>query len=236
MSEKLYLIPGTMCDERLWADLVAYLPPSVDLDYLSIPPDKDLDDIVEYYHELFASTLAEQDKINLVGFSLGGYIASYFASIYPERVNKLFVISNSPTSLPLAEIKQRNETIDFINKYGYQGISRHRITHLLDEESDSKRIVDVISAMDKSLGQKVLLSQYQNTSQRKNLSKELASAKFTIHFYCSERDPLVNAMWFSSLNSNNPDFSLIKTSGSGHMLPLEKPQELARYLKLWLAL
>jgi pimeloyl-ACP methyl ester carboxylesterase len=40
----------------------------------------------------------------LIGFSLGGYIATYFSMLYPERVEKLFVISNSPTSLPLDEI------------------------------------------------------------------------------------------------------------------------------------
>lgn len=235
MNEKLYLIPGTMCDERLWSALTPYLPDSLELVYLSIPAHKTFDEITAYYSQLFDDTLPEQGKINLVGFSLGGYIASYFAALYPERINKLFVISNSPTRLPDAEIKQRNDVLDFVRKYGYQGISQHRITHLLDQDSDCERITEIISAMDKSQGQTELLSQYQHTSQRINLTNGLSNPSFPLHFYCSEGDPLVNAMWFDSLNSNSKS-CLITTSGSGHMLPLEKPKELAKYLKSWLAL
>jgi pimeloyl-ACP methyl ester carboxylesterase len=33
------------------------------------------------------------DKINLLGFSMGGYAALYFAHLHPERVNKIFTLN-----------------------------------------------------------------------------------------------------------------------------------------------
>ena len=250
MQKKLYLIPGTMCDERLWSAVKPYLPKAIELVHLPIPAQKSFSEIASYYSALFDSTLAEQEKVSLVGFSLGGYIASYFASLNPDRVDRVFVISNSPTNLPLTEVNERNEVLSFVEQHGYHGISRKRITHLLDDEShtDSQinRFIALISAMDKQLGQQALISQYQHTSIREDLASQLNAACFPIHFYCSERDPLVNAKWFNRLNltkqihdvpqDKKSEKRLITTPGSGQMLPLEKPQELAHYLLQWLSI
>jgi pimeloyl-ACP methyl ester carboxylesterase len=50
-----------------------------------------MDDMVLHYAALLDELKIE--KVNLVGFSLGGWIAAEFAAFYPERVNKLTLIS-----------------------------------------------------------------------------------------------------------------------------------------------
>ncbi len=216
VQTKLYLIPGTMCNDKLWSELLPYLHNSIELIYLAIPPEKNVDELAEYYHDLLAS-----DKVNLIGFSLGGYIASYFAIKYPERVEKLFVISNSPTRLPADEVKQRTDILNLVQTYGYQGVSRDRITHLLDPSNQRSRLIELISSMDKELGEEQFISQYQYTSGRADLAKALGHLSLPAYFYYSEGDRLVNSAWFNKLKDSNSKVSVISTSGAGHMLPLE---------------
>lgn len=228
MRKKLHLIPGTMCNEKLWSLLIPYLDCAYELIFLDIPREKNFDQIAEHYNDLLGN-----DKLNLIGFSLGGYIASYFAIKYPERIEKLFVISNSPTTLPIDELNQRDDILKLVNKYGYKGMSRNRIVNLLDAANQTEQLIDLIMKMDHDLGENEFVSQYQYTSQRADLSQALIQLPFFTHIYYSDNDRLVNTQWCQSLRGSTPNLSVICTSGSGHMLPLEKPQELAGYLKSW---
>ena len=62
MNKKLYLIPGTMCDERLWSELIPYFSSSIELVYLTIPSNKNFEELAEYYAELIKLTLYEEEK------------------------------------------------------------------------------------------------------------------------------------------------------------------------------
>jgi len=228
LARKLHLIPGTMCNEKLWAQVLPYLHSSVELVYLNIPREKNFDELAEHFNQLFGN-----DSVDLVGFSLGGYIATYFSLLYPQRVNKLFVISNSPTSLCSAELNQRTDSLQLVKKYGYKGISRHRAKTLLDAGSEIDRLTEIILEMDKDLGEAEFISQYQYTSNRMDLSARVNELPRHTCFYYSVDDSLVSAQWLNEISKANPKLSVISTAGSGHMLPLEKPRELAQYLNYW---
>jgi pimeloyl-ACP methyl ester carboxylesterase len=231
VRKKLHLIPGTMCNEQLWIELLPYLQDSFELVYLSIPRGKNFDELADYYYDLF-----DGDSVNLIGFSLGGYIASYFSTVYPECVEKLFVISNSPTSLPIEELNQRSDILRYVGIHGYQGISRKKAAGLLDSKKQTDSLIALILAMDSECGEKEFISQYQYTSKRTDLTQTISQLPFNIHVYYSENDPLVNAKWLNDLTQLAPKLTLSSTSGSGHMLPLEKPSELAGYITEWAAL
>ncbi|MBV1908115.1 MAG: alpha/beta hydrolase [Kangiellaceae bacterium] len=218
MRKKLYLIPGTMCNEKLWTELLPYLNSSLELVYLDIPTGKNFNELAEYYNDLLGS-----DKINLVGFSLGGYIATFFSMVYPERIEKLFVISNSPTSLSTYELNQRSDILKLVETHGYDGLSRKKTADLLDAKNQTSRFIDIILEMGRDLGENEFISQYQYTSERSDLSQAINRFPLHTQFYYSEHDQLVNSSWFSGLTGSKPKLSVFRTSGSGHMLPLEKP-------------
>ncbi|MCM0147181.1 alpha/beta hydrolase [Photobacterium galatheae] len=228
MRQKLFLIPGTQCNERLWEKMASYLPPSFELVHLDIPGHMSFDDISDEY-----SQRLPDEKTNIIGFSLGGYIATDFAMKHPERVDKVFVISNSPTVLPPEELKQRGSVLQLVREYGYKGMTRRKAASMLDGRNQSDALIDIILDMDQALGAEVFLSQYQYTSERQDLSKALAEYSGRIHFYHSENDPLVDSTWLHALCYLNPSLTVTSISGSGHMLPLEKPRELANSITAW---
>jgi pimeloyl-ACP methyl ester carboxylesterase len=231
MKQKLYLLPGTMCNHRLWTRLQPHLDSAFELVYLSIPRDMDVEQLAAHYHDIIA-----EDKICLIGFSLGGYIASLFATRYPERIAKLFVIANSPTALAVAELEQRSAILKFVQSHGYKGASRNKIANLFDASSQHTELIDLVQQMDAELGEAEFISQYQHTSHRVDVIQGMSGLNFPIHFYCSDQDPLVDVACLDELTAQSPQFLMHKTSGTGHMLPLEKPQQLAKHIHAWAAL
>lgn len=231
VRKKLHLIPGTMCTKKLWVAVQPYLHSSFELVYLDIPKGKSFDELSEYYDNIFGN-----DTVNLIGFSLGGYIATYYAMLHPERIKKLFIISNSPTNLPIKELDNRRSILKHVKKHGYKGISRKKVSNLLDSKNQTNHFINLILEMDYDLGENEFISQYQCTSERKDLFQAIIQFPFYTHMYYSDNDKLINSKWLNELKNASPTLSLISTSGTGHMLPLEKPSELASYINSWIEL
>lgn len=212
-----------MCNEKLWDELLPFLSCEFDFVFLDIPLDKNFDEIADHFKALIGS-----DVINLVGFFLGGYVATYFASKYPKSIAKLFVISNSPSCLPDNELQQRRSILNYVAQYSYSGISRKKAAGLLDPTNQNDKFIDVILEMESELGEDVFISQYKYTSDRIDLASKISTFEFPTYFFVSDDDPLVNTKWLSELINCNSNVEVIYTSGSGHMLPLEKPRELTK--------
>jgi len=212
-----------MCNQLLWLTCIEHLPENVELIHLDIPVGNSIEEIVT----LLKKHLPE-GKLNLAGFSLGGYIASAYALKYPEKVNKLLLISNMSYSLPEAELKERNRTIAFIKKHGYSGIPTKRITALLHpDNTNNQEVIHCIREMDISLGKETLIHQLTVTTQRENLLIKLPKLPFPIQFLIGDNDSLVKLSRIQAILELSKLVSLVVLSNTGHMLPLEQPQKCA---------
>ena len=233
MKTKVYFLPGTMCDSRLWLELWAELTKvdnSFEFIHLSIPVQKTIDEIV--------LALAEQlpeDKVNLLGFSQGGYLASAFACQYPERMSTLINLSNAPNTLPETEVATRDKIILWVEAQGYSGITLARIKTFLDVSNHSNiQIIERIKQMDSHFGQSGLLQQLKSTTVRKNLLPQLEETEFPMLFCYGDKDLLVKSETIKKLSSVNSVIRHYQFSNCGHMLPLEQPQLLAQILSNFL--
>ncbi|AOW76742.1 hypothetical protein A3Q34_07690 [Colwellia sp. PAMC 20917] len=212
-----------MCDQRLWQACITYLPENVELIHIAIPVENSIDKIV---------TALEQKlpvgKINLAGFSLGGYIASAFALKYPNKINKLLLISNMSYLLPPAQLKERIRTIAYVKLHGYSGITSKRITALLHpSKHNNQDIINCIRAMDIELGKDTLIHQLTVTTQRENLLVKLPTLAIPIQFLIGDNDSLVTLTRITTILTQSPLISLITLADTGHMLPLEQPEKCA---------
>ena len=222
MKTKLYLIPGTMCTQQLWQFLLPSLSDEFELCYLTIPNKMSLDDISDHLVAQF-----EEDRVNLLGFSLGGYIASLVASRFPERLDKLMVLANSPCALNTDELSLRKQTVSILKRFGYKGMPRVKAEALLAEKSALH--IDLILEMDKALGADTLLSQLENTSSREDLMQPLLALDCDVRFIYSQKDNLINLAWMQELNAlAGHKMSQKMVAGSSHMLPLEEPIMISR--------
>lgn len=236
-KHKIYLIPGTMCNQQLWSALLQHLVvltgDCYDFVHIKIPKNKSFSDISAHLNDYFT-----EEQVSIIGFSLGGYIATHFATTFPQRVKSVFVIANSPCALYPAEQQQRRQIIEFVSRYGYQGLSRTRAMQLLDHKNTNSlqldSSIDIMLNMDAELGEEAFISQMHFTSERVDLFAAIVSLQMKSVFYYSEDDLLVNSAWLSRLHKQSANGKVITTSGASHMLPLEKPAELAKHIQNWL--
>ncbi|MGB1297984.1 MAG: alpha/beta fold hydrolase [Psychrobium sp.] len=219
----LYFLPGTQCNDRLWQKVFELLPAHFAPMALTIPDANSPLAIVKALHQQLPT-----QPINLIGFSLGGYLSALYATQYPESISRLMIIANHPHPLPNKELVTREFTLGFIRKNGYRGLPLSRIHGLLAPINHHKQnIIDTINLMDKECGEKTLVNQMQYTSQRENLMPAINQAPFSTHFVIGDNDALV-AIDKLSQAIKHPNVSLEMIQQCGHMSPLEDPAAIAQ--------
>lgn len=221
----LYLIPGTMCDDRLWATMLSLMP--------QIRPHH-CDYSAAGTLELMAQAVLEQapaEPNHLVGFSLGGYLAIMAASRAPERFKSLIIIAASPYGLTNEEKSLRKRNADMLSHLTYRGMSKTRLAQFVSPNHlEDKVIIQTITQMEKDMGQDVLIRQLLASTDRTDISRELLNLPMPKHFIMAKEDQLVPVEPIEKLANSAADISFTALNGSGHMIPLEAPQVLAQLL------
>jgi pimeloyl-ACP methyl ester carboxylesterase len=228
MKEKIYLIPGLMTDNRLWSRIIPLLENDYELVHTSIPHSEDFDEIIDILFNEF-----KEEKVNILGFSLGGYIASYFAITYPNRVNRLFTVAATPGNSTEAEIERRKEKFVAIEKEGFVGLSYEKAKSLLEKQNDEESI-KIIQDMFMDLGKESFISQLTSTFYRKDLFEDLINLNIPIWFFYSKNDRLLNQEAIKKLLLDNHNMNIISREGTSHNIPLEVPELLSNEIKKWM--
>ena len=228
MKEKIYLIPGLMTDNRLWSRIIPLLENDYELVHTSIPHSEDFDEIIDILFNEF-----KEEKVNILGFSLGGYIASYFAITYPNKVNRLFTVAATPGNSTEAEIERRKEKFVAIEKEGFVGLSYEKAKSLLEKQNDEESI-KIIQDMFMDLGKESFISQLTSTFYRKDLFEDLINLSIPIWFFYSKNDRLLNQEAIKKLLLDNHNMNIISREGTSHNIPLEVPELLSNEIKKWM--
>ena len=230
MKEKIYLIPGLMTDNRLWSRIIPLLENDYELVHTSIPHSEDFDEIIDILFNEF-----KEEKVNVLGFSLGGYIASYFAITYPNRVNRLFTVAATPGNSTEAEIERRKEKFVVIEKEGFSGLTYEKAKSLVEEKNQNDdELIKIIQDMFIDLGKETFISQLTSTFYRKDLFEDLIIQDFPICFYYSVNDRLLNQIALDKLLNNKHNMKIISREGTSHNIPLEVPELLSIEIKKWM--
>jgi len=230
MKEKLYMIPGLMTDERLWSRIKPFLEDKYELVHVPIPHSEDFDEIIDILFNTF-----EDEKVNLLGFSLGGYIASYFAITFPNRVNKLFMVAATPGASNEAEVERRKEKFLVIEKEGFQGLTYEKAQSLVEEQNrNDEELIQTIRDMFWDLGKETFISQLTSTFYRKDLFEDLTHLDLPIHFYYSVDDRLLNQDSIHRLLECDHNMKVVSRVGTSHNVPLEVPKELSAEIVKWM--
>lgn len=228
MKEKIYLIPGLMTDERLWKRVIPLLEDDYELVHVPIPHTQDFDEIIDILFNLFP-----EEKVNILGFSLGGYIASYFAVTYPNRVNKLFMLAATPGASNEAEIERRKEKFAVIEKDGFNGLTYEKAKSLV-EIQDDEDLIKTVQDMFIDLGKETFISQLTSTFNRIDLFEDLVNLDLLIWFYYSTNDRLLNKEALVKLLSTKHNMKVVSREGTSHNISLEFPEEFSTQVRKWM--
>jgi pimeloyl-ACP methyl ester carboxylesterase len=230
MKEKIYCIPGLMCDERLWERLRPFLENDYTLVHLEIPLTSNFDEIISILNKEF-----KEDKINLFGFSFGSYIATYYTINHPHRVKRLFLNSGTPSVMAQEEIDKRNKMIELMDSLGFQGISSTKVASLLEEPNNTdENLINLIQQMYSDLGKEVYSSQIKTINNRIPLEEKLINLDLPIKIFYSTNDRLLNYDSLKKFTAEHKHITKTSRVGTSHMIPLEIPKRLSEEIRLWM--
>src|SRR5574344_538514 len=230
MKEKIYFIPGLMTNERLGNRILPKIEDDFEIVNLKIPKSTNLDEINKLLHKEI-----QEEKINLLGFSLGGYIASYFAINFPSRVKRLFMLSATTAQTSDIELARRREKLEFakINDEIYLDIQKAK-TLVEEQNQNDIELLQTIVTMFNEMGKDTFISQLESTFNREDLSSHLKELKLPVTMFYSSDDRLLDSLAIRKLENEKHNINLIKRFGTSHNIPLEFPDELAQNIKNWM--
>lgn len=228
-SFPVVFFPGTQCDERLWLPLWREMNIH-ERRYVPLQWAETLEQM-----DGLSQHAVGEDKVHLVAFSMGGYLASRFALAHPQQVASLTLIGFCSTGLEERELKQRQLIINALEKGQFRPMSNERLSMMVHPHSPNRQMAEqTIREMEQDLGASVLKYHLMAASNRPDLTPALAKAPFPIHLIAAEQDQVAQLSKMQTMHQGIPQASLKLFADAGHMLPLEQPQRLAAELAEYL--
>ncbi|WP_340608498.1 alpha/beta fold hydrolase [Xenorhabdus bharatensis] len=223
----LFLVPGFMTDKTLWQEMEPALSVLGNIVYGDISLGKDLREIA--LHNIAMSP----DRFVLVGFSLGGYVARWIASLVPERIEALVLIatSNLPDSDSQKTIKLR--TAEIVKNGFFGGLSLSTIqASLYANNKNNRHVIEHIRTMSLRLGPDVFIHQLKLQRDNPNYLSDIHN--YPVLIIASDCDELRTLADAESLQHEFHGSTLCIIENAGHMLPLEQPANLVKTISTWL--
>lgn len=218
------LIPGFMLDETLWDDFIAAFPDSRRFIPVSLNGGTTIQDI--------AANIAQKlpERFVLAGFSLGGYVARAIYEAFPERTAAMIFIATSLREDSPEQKKTRIATAVTHSSRAFSGLSTMAIRKSLHADlADNTPLIDKIRDMGKRLGAHAFSVQSGLNRERITL-KPVSCPTYVI---AAEHDRLRSKEEAEEL-AKLTGTCAVYIDGCGHLIPLEKPYELAQLMYVWL--
>ncbi|CZF80740.1 Pimeloyl-[acyl-carrier protein] methyl ester esterase [Grimontia celer] len=229
MKEPLVLLPGMMCDERLFAHQLASLGEEREVIVMKI-----------HGHDSM-SILAEEvlkkapERFSLGGLSMGGILAMEVFRQAPDRVSRLALMDTNPRA-EAEEVKDgrkvhlertaKGEMLDImreimIPKYVHRDIPRPDIEKLCME-------------MARDLGDECFINQSLALRDRPDQQDTLSKVTVPTLILMGEDDQLCPRDRHDTMKLLIPHADFVVIPFAGHLPTLEKPEATTRALNAWL--
>ncbi|WP_209443208.1 alpha/beta fold hydrolase [Falsiroseomonas frigidaquae] len=217
------LLPGFMLDAGLWEEMAPLLAPLGPIHHGDLFQDDTM-------QAMAARVLAEvPGRFVLVGFSMGGFVAREVARMAPERVRALVLVATSARGDSAAQRARRQAIAGRPADQAFRGMSRSAIARgLHPDRAGDMALVDRLRGMGDRLGGAVFLR--QSLLPRPAFDDRLGEITCPTLVVAAAQDALRSVPESEELAAGIPGARLHVVEGSGHMLPIEAPETLARLI------
>lgn len=229
MKTPLLIIPGLVCDARLFGHQIDHLSDLADIE------------VVDHRHHDSIKKLARDvlddapDEFALCALSMGGYVAFEIMRQAPERVTKLALIATS-ARLDTDEVAARRR--GFIKLAGlgkFKGMSGALMRSFIHPDNvGNPHIVSTLYDMAEDTGSQGFINQQTMILGRPESLETLKGINCPTMVIFGDRDERTPLEINREIADGIKGAELVVISSCGHLPPLEKPQETTEHLRRWL--
>lgn len=226
----LLLLPGLLNTERLWEHQLEHLSDTV----APVVADLTGSDSIAL---LAADALAQVpgERFILAGLSMGGYVALEIMRQAPERVQALALLDTTarPDTQEATETRHRLMELAERDFPAVIDALMPRLVH--PDRVDDAALRPVVEAMANDVGRNVFLRQQRAIMDRMDSRPYLPGIQCPTLVLCGREDAIAPVEIHEEMADAIPKASLVVIEHCGHLAPVERPEEVTRALKHWIA-
>jgi len=217
-AENILLLPGMMCDERLWSHQIA----AVDVP-VHVADTSKSDNIADMAAQVLA---VAPPRFAMAGLSMGGILAFEIWRQAPERVTHLALLDTNPHPDAPSRKSIRFEQIAAAaaGKLEELAIESLKPLYLAKKNRDNEMMLRTILDMALKLGPEVFERQSLAVMNRPDSAPTLASISCPTRVICGREDAICPVHFHEFMAQQIPDAKLVVIDDCGHLSTMERPE------------
>ncbi|UWQ15462.1 alpha/beta fold hydrolase [Aliiroseovarius sp. M344] len=229
MPDPVVLIPGMMCDARVFG-------PQID--------DLSRDHIVVVAPPVVGDTIRDMaahmldnlpPRFSLAGISMGGIVAMEIARRAPERVMRLALISTSPLPDTPAQAAWREPQIVRASAGRLdEAMAESLSPNNLAPGAGRDTVAELVLSMAHGLGGEMFVRQSRALQRRPDAQRSLQRLKVPTMVMCGAHDGLTPPKRHETMAALIPGAELVILPEAGHLPTVEVPQQVNIGMRAWL--
>lgn len=228
MTIPLLLLPGMMCDARLFAPQLAVLHDRA----IMVSPIAAADTVAELARIVLE---AAPPRFALAGLSMGGIVAMEILAQAPARVMGLCLMDTNPKAEHPKVAEAREAQIQKVRDGGLRAVMREEMTPLyLADGPNVGAILDTCMAMADTMGAVTFVRQSRALQTRADRQETLARVTVPSLILCGREDALCPLHRHQAMHDLIPGSELVIVEQAGHLPTLEQPEVTTRAIRAWL--
>lgn len=227
-SLPLVLLPGLLCDARLWRDPAAALADLTPVHHADLTLDDSVAGMAARVLEAAPPVFA------LAGLSMGGYVAFEILRQAPERVARLALLDTSARTDPPKRRAVRKAGLVLAESGRFAGVTRRLLPQLVHESRVESEVGDAVMTMAQRVGRDAFLRQQRAIIDRPDSLPLLPAIAVPTLIGVGEDDRMTLPEESRLLHERIPGARLHVFARCGHLPPMEVPQETTAVLRDWL--
>ena len=225
----LLLLPGLLCDDRIWPRAALEMTHQV-----VAPRGYGSADTLE---RMAAVALENAPaRVSLLGHSMGGRVALEILRQSPERVERLALVSTGIHSPRPGEAAARHSLLDLGRAEGAEAlVDRWLPPMVAAARRDDRSLIDPLRAMCVQAGVDLFAAQIEALLARPPVEDLLGAIACPTLVLVGSEDEWSSPAQHRHIAASIPGAELMVIEGSGHMLPAEAPEAFVDAVRRWLA-
>lgn len=229
-AEPLVLLPGTLCDARLFEPVLRFLPerPAIVPQLIGAETAREMADRL---------LLQLPDRFALAGFSLGGIIALEMVAQQPDRITRLALLDTTARPDPAPNWTVRRNAVARAAQIGIERYVTHKLWSLYvsNDTAADEALRGLVKDMSASVGLEAFRQQSEMAIHRADSRPRLPALDVPTLVMCGEDERLCSVEVHREMAQRVPGARLAIIPRAGHFALIEQPALVADHLRHWLA-
>lgn len=229
--ETLLLLPGMMCDARLFGPQIDEFGSEYNVVVGVLDGATTISEIANHLLQT-----VPDGPLNIAGLSMGGIVAMEMAKLAPERLQRLALLDTNHLADTPDRVNLRNMQIAKI-RAGYLHdvvVEEMKPNYLACRNRLNEDLLTLLVGMAMELGSEVFIKQSLALRDRLDQNDNLRKVTAPTLILCGEEDMLCPFARHEAMADLIEDAQLVSIADAGHITTLENPKLVNAALIAWL--